>query len=140
MPTAGAPGIGVYNASMAKNRETTYTQNPAMLAVGARPDVLVWRQQSMMVRAMDNPERLIRVGLPGMADAGLIVAVEITPEMVGRTVGVAVQAEFKTPTGKQADAQRNWQRAVEARGGIYQLVRSADDMTALVDRVQRGEW
>lgn len=48
--------------------------------------------------------------------------------------------EFKTYTGRQSDAQRNWQHAVEARGGIYQLVRSADDMTALVDRVQRGHW
>lgn len=87
---------------------------------------------------MDNPEQLVRVGLPGMADAGMIVAVTVTPEMVGKTIGVAVQPEFKTDRGQQSDAQRNWQRAVEARGGVYRVVRSADDMQQLVEDVQHG--
>ena len=123
-----------------KNAETRLTQNPALLAVGARPDVLVWRQQSGLMRAYDNPDRIIRVGLPGMSDAGMIVAVTITPDMVGKTVGVACQPEFKTAKGAQAVKQKNWQQAVEQRGGVYQLVRSAADMLALVDRVQHGRW
>jgi len=123
---------------MAKNRETTHVQHPAMLAVGARPDVLVWRQQSGLFYSREgNP---VRVGLPGMSDAGMIVSVTITPEMVGKTVGVAVQPEFKTSAGRQRDAQANWQRAVEQRGGIYAIVRTADDMRDLVGRVQRGQW
>ena len=121
-----------------KNRETTHTQHPAMLAVGSRPDVLVWRQQSGLFHTRDGTP--VRVGLPGMADAGMIVAVTITPEMVGRTVGIAVQPEFKTAAGRQRDTQLNWQRAVEQRGGIYSIVRTADDMVRLVDRVQRGDW
>lgn len=125
---------------MKKQRETTHVQHPSMLAVGSRPDVLIWRQQSMMVRAMDNPERLIRIGLPGMADAGLIVATVVTPDMVGRTIGVAVQAEFKTDEGRQSDAQRNWRHAVEQRGGIYELVRTPEQMVDLVERVRRGQW
>ena len=60
--------------------------------------------------------------------------------MVGKTIGVAVQAEVKTRTGRQRDDQRTWQTAVEQRGGIYQLVRSGEDMTALIDRVRRGSW
>lgn len=111
-----------------------------MLAVGQRPDVLVWRQQSGMMRAYDSPDRIIRVGLPGMSDAGMIVAVTITPDMVGRTVGLAVQPEFKTTKGRQSPAQSAWQRAVELRGGVYAVVRNADEMTALVERVQRGEF
>ena len=47
---------------------------------------------------------------------------------------------LSTTSGRQSEAQRNWQRAVEARGGVYQLVRTADDMAALVERVKRGEW
>lgn len=125
---------------MARNRETTQTQNPAMLAVGQRPDVLVWRQQSGLYRAYDDPERLVRVGLPGMSDAGMIVAVKITPDMVGKTIGVACQPEFKTYKGRQSLAQFSWQQAVEQRGGAYQLVRSADDMLAMVERVQRGQF
>jgi len=122
---------------MAKNRETTHVQHPAMLAVGARSDVLVWRQQSGLFFTREgNP---VRVGLPGMADAGMIVAVTVTPDMVGRTVGVAVQPEFKAG-GQQSEAQANWQAAVERRGGIYRLVRSSADMLRLVGDVQHGRW
>ena len=125
---------------MTKNRETRTVQNPAVLAVGARRDVLVWRQQAGLYRAYDNPDRIVRVGLAGMSDAGMIVAMKITPDLVGKTVGVAVQPEFKTSQGKQRAEQLCWQRAVEQRGGVYAIVRSADEMLELVDRVQRGEF
>lgn len=119
-----------------RNRETTHTQNPAMLLAGARPDVLVWRQQSGLFFTRDgNP---VRCGLPGMADAGMIVSVRITEDMVGQVIGVACQPEFKTAAGRQSEAQRCWQRAVEQRGGIYRLVRSADDMRQLIQEVQDG--
>lgn len=127
----------LHNARMAKNRETTQVQLPALLAVGQRPDVLAYRQQSGVFRRMDDPRQLVRVGLPGMADAAMIVATTITPDMVGKTIGVHVSAEFKH-RGQQSEAQRNWQRAVEARGGVYRIVRSAEDMTHLVEDVQHG--
>lgn len=123
---------------MAANRETRTVQHPALLAVGARPDVLAWRQQAGLFRAYDNPDRVVRVGLPGMADAGMIVAVTITPDMVGKTIGVAVQPEFKAGRGQQSEPQQNWQRAVEARGAVYRLVRSPNDMQQLVADVQHG--
>lgn len=110
-----------------------------MLAVGQRQDVLVWRQQSGLFRQFEAPHTPVRVGQPGMSDAGMIVAVTITPDMVGKTIGVAVQPEFKA-RGKQSTAQSNWQRAVAKRGGIYRLVRSEADMLALVDDVQAGRW
>lgn len=125
---------------MAKNRETRTVQLPALLAVGARPDVMAWRQQSGMFRAFDDPTKVVRIGQLGMADSMAVVAVTITPEMVGRTVGLAVAAEFKTSAGRQSEAQRNWQRAFEQRGGIYRLIRSAADMLALVSDVQAGRW
>ena len=125
---------------MAQQRETRETQNPALLAVGARPDVLIWRQQVGLFRAFHNPERVVHVGQPGMSDAGAIVRVTITPDMVGRTVGIAVQPEFKTARGRQREAQENWQAAVEQRGGIYELVRTPAEMVDLVERVQRGHW
>lgn len=125
---------------MAQNPETRQAQNPALLAVGARPDVLIWRQQSGVFRSYDDPNRIVRVGVPGMSDAGAIVAVTITPDMVGKTVGVAVQPEFKTARGTQRDKQANWQAAVEQRGGVYALVRSDAEMIQLVERVQRGHF
>lgn len=125
---------------MAKSREVRTVQNPALLAASAMPGVLAFRQQSGVFRAMDDPTRVVRVGLPGMADAGLIVAVEITPSMVGRVVGVSVQAEYKTATGRQREDQITWEAAVRRAGGVYDLVRSADEMTALIDKVRRGDW
>jgi hypothetical protein len=121
---------------MARNTETLTVQHPAMLLAGSRPDVLVFRQQSGLF--LTHAGTPCRVGLPGMADMGLIVATVITPDMVGRTVGVAVQAEAKTPAGRQSEAQVLWQRAVEQRGGVYRIVRSADDMRQLIADVQSG--
>ena len=123
---------------MTQNRETREVQAPALLAVGARPDVLAWRQTVGTFRAYDNPRRVVKIGKAGMADAMMIVAVEITPAMVGQVVGVAVAAEFKVEGQPQKPAQKRWQRAVEARGGIYAVVRSAADMLDVVRRVQAG--
>lgn len=111
-----------------------------MLAVGQRDDVLIWRQQSGLFRQFEAPHTPVRVGLPGMADAGMIVAVTITPDMVGKTIGVAVQPEFKAARGRQSESQANWQAAVEQRGGIYRLVRSPDELSQLVEDVQHGRW
>jgi hypothetical protein len=122
-----------------KNKETAI-QNAALLEVGRRNDVLAMRLQSGVFRAMDNPKQLVRIGVPGLADTMMVVAVNIHPGMVGKTIGVAVAAEIKTAQGRQSDAQRNWQRAFEARGGVYQLVRSPEQMADLVARVQRGEF
>jgi hypothetical protein len=121
-----------------KSREVSTVQNPALLAVGARPDVLPMRVQSGIFRSMDDPRRVVRVGQPGVPDSMLFIAVTIQPWMVGRTVAVAAAGEFKTASGRQSEAQRNWQAAFEARGGVYRLVRSADDMRQLVQEVQDG--
>lgn len=123
-----------------KNRETRTVQNPAMLEVGARPDVLIWRQQSGLFRQFEPPYAPIRVGTPGIADSMAVVAVTITPDMVGKTIGVAVAPEFKTANGKQREKQKLWQTAFESRGGVYRLVRSTDDMRRLIEDVQRGNW
>lgn len=124
---------------MAQNRETRI-QNASLIAVGQRPDVLAMRLHSGVFRAYDDPTKMVRVGQPGLPDTMLLVATEITPDMIGKTVAVAVAAEIKTAKGRQSDAQARWQAAFEARGGIYALIRSPDEMTALVDRVQHGNW
>ena len=65
--------------------------------------------------------------------------VTITPDMLGKRIGVAVGVEFKTETGRQSDAQKRWQAAFESRGGVYRLVRSAADIVQLVENVKKGE-
>ena len=125
---------------MAQNKETRTAAHPALLAVGARPDVMIWKQPVGLFRALEDPTRKVMVGTPGQADSIAVVAVTITPDMVGRTIGVAVAPEFKTNTGKQSQRQKDWQAAFEKRGGIYRLVRNAADMIGLVHDVQTGRW
>lgn len=125
---------------MSKQNGETKIQNAALLAVGQRPDVLAMRMHSGCFRSMDDPDKIVRVGQPGLADTMMIVAVTIDETMIGKTVGVAVAAEIKTAKGRQSDSQRNWQKAFEARGGVYRLVRSPDDMLAAVEGVKRGDF
>jgi hypothetical protein len=73
-----------------------------------------------------------------MADAGAIVAVTITPDMVGQTIGVAVQVEFKTYTGRQSADQKLWQLATEKRSGVYSIVKSTNDMENLLNDISTG--
>ena len=110
-----------------------------MLEVGCRPDVLIWKQPVGLFRSLNDPSRKVFVGQPGQSDAIGVVAVTITPDMVGKTIGVAIAPEFKTLTGRQRQTQIDFQTAFEARGGIYELIRSPQQMADLVDRVQSGE-
>lgn len=119
-----------------KRNPETNLQNAALAAVGIRSDVLIWRQQSGVFRSMTDPSRIVRVGTVGMSDALAVVEVEVTPEMVGKRVGVAVGIEFKAGSGKQSKAQAAWQRALEKRGGVYGIVRSVDDLNALIQHVK----
>ena len=113
-------------------------QKRALAALGARDGVLVWRQQSGTFRALEDPSRIVKVGMLGISDALAVVGVEVTPEMVGNKIGVAVGIEFKAEKGRQSDAQKRWQKSFEACGGIYAIVRSVEDAVALVERVKKG--
>ena len=123
---------------MAQNGETKI-QNRALLAVGMRPDCLAMRMQSGVFRAMNDPDRIVKVGSPGVADTLVMVKTVITEDMVGKTVAVPLAAEIKTKDGQQSQAQRDWQRSFEARGGVYRVVRTPEEMTAAVAEVQSGK-
>jgi len=89
----------------------------------SRHGLLVWRNHVGVFRAYDDPKRIVKVGIPGQPDIMAIKAITITPDMVGKTIGIACQIEVKTPTGRQSQQQKYWQEAVEQRGGVYVLAR-----------------
>lgn len=130
--TLAAPCVNCQNPAMARNPETDI-KNGILLEVGGRPYALAWAQQVGTFRAYDNPQRVIKVGVPGMSDVMSVVALTITPEMVGKTVGVAVAIEAKTLKGKQRDQQLLWQHALQKVGGIYLLARSPEQAALQVD-------
>lgn len=117
----------------------TRIQNTALLAVGADPDVLALRLQSGQFRAMEDPQRIVKVGVPGLADTMVFVRTVVTPEMVGKTIMLPAAGEVKTPNGRQSESQVNFQKSWEARGGVYRLIRCAADMINLVHDVKTGK-
>ena len=122
---------------MSQNAETKI-QNRALLAVGCRADVLATRLQSGVFRSYDDPERIVKVGDPGIADTMVFVATVITPDMVGKTIAIPAAAEIKTATGRQSKSQKEWQAAFEGRGGIYRVIRTPEEMVAYVEDVKAG--
>lgn len=115
---------------MANNE--TRIQNDIMTALSA-DGALVWRQHVGKFRPIyGDPNTVINVGVPGMADVAAVVPVTITPDMVGRTIGVYVGLEIKTATGKQREAQKLWQYALKKRGGIYLIARSVEQARELM--------
>lgn len=125
---------------MGKQNPETRVQNASFLAVGQRRDTMIWRQQVGKYRHLNEPNLIVSIGVPGMADSMGVVQVTITPDMVGKKIGVAIAPEFKTKTGRQAEAQKLWQAAFEARGGVYRLIRSPEEMVQLVEDVKNGRW
>ena len=133
-------GRDCYTGGMAKYAETN-SQNSILLAL-SQAGALVWRNQVGMFRAIDDPNRKITIGTPGMADIIGVVPVTITADMVGKTVGVAVGWEIKTETGQQSHKQKLWQAALERCNGIYLIARSPEQaiqqLESLPERIARN--
>lgn len=105
------------------NKESAI-QNQIMTALSAE-GFLTHRQIVGTFRYLHN-DGVIHVGTPGMPDIYAVVPKIVTADDVGRTIGVYVGLEVKTMTGKQRKNQVLYQHAVEKRGGIYLVSRSAD--------------
>ena len=84
---------------------------------------MVWRNNTGKFRSLTDPQRIVTVGQVGSADIIGVQPVTITQDMVGKVIGQAIAIEVKTPTGKQSQEQKNWQKSFEERGGIYILGR-----------------
>lgn len=125
---------------MKTNLETNI-QNECLIAVGAKPEVMIWRNQTGVFRAMDNPDRVVKVGQKGAPDTLAVVGCVITQEMVGKMVGLAVAIEFKTPRkgSKTSEAQNLWREAFAGRGGYYDVVRSSEEMKRAIEYVASGK-
>lgn len=115
--------------------------NAGLLAIGQRRDVIVNRQHVGKYRALFG-DAVISIGTPGMADLSLAVSVCITPDMVGKTIAIACEAEFKTHKqgSKQSDQQRLREIAFTRIGGVYRVCRSPDDLVQLVEDVKNGKF
>lgn len=112
-------------------------QTEIMLAL-SRAGILTWRQMVGKFTPLYSPKTVLNIGVAGMADIGAIVPVVVTQEMVGKTIGMAVQIEVKTAIGKQRDNQKLWELAVTSKGGHYGITRSVDDAVNFIFDVQHS--
>ena len=80
----------------------------------------------------------VKIGETGVSDLIGIIPHVITPEDVGRTVGVFVAAETKqvrdSTTKARKESQGNFMSMVKRFGGISGIVRSVGDIEDMVER------
>lgn len=96
-------------------------QSDILLAIGRVPGMIAWRNNTGALP--DKSGRVVRYGLLGSPD--------ILACYRGRFVGI----EVKSRTGKQREAQVNFQRAFERAGGTYVLARSVDDVLTAIQAI-----
>jgi hypothetical protein len=92
--------------------------NETLLALGQHCGhyLHIWRQNTGAMRAANG--RLVRFGMPGMADlSGILQG------------GQRVEIECKTRMGRLTPQQAKWARMIVRRGGLY--LRVCDPMEAV---------
>jgi hypothetical protein len=127
-------GISITWRRSGLNKETAI-QNAILIEL-SKNGVMAWRNHVGKFRALDDPQRLISVGVPGMADIIACVPLVITQEMVGLTIGAAVGIEVKTKTGKQRKEQLLWELALTRHGGVYTVLRDPKDLENLSQNIR----
>lgn len=84
--------------------------------------------------------RMLQAGLcVGSCDIIGVTPVTITPDMIGRTVGVFTAVEVKAAKGRVSAEQERFISAVKRAGGIAGVARSADQAVQLLDKYRAGE-
>ena len=103
---------------MTARQNEAQIQSAIRLALGQRDDVMLFRINVGKFRPLNGPQdRVIQSAPPG------------TPDLLGVVKpGRALAIEVKDAKGKQRPEQIAFQKAWEARGGIYIIARSVDDV------------
>lgn len=92
-------------------------QSQIRLALGQRDDVMLLRINVGKFRPLHGPQdRVIQSASNG------------TPDLLGVWNGRALAIEVKNAKGRQRPEQVAFQKAWEARGGLYILARSVEDV------------
>jgi hypothetical protein len=107
-------------------------QKQILKAIGSRPDVRLWRQNTGVGRALGS-DNVMAFGLPGCADLSGIVA-----------GGRRLEIEVKSQDGRQTPQQKRFEQMITRFGGIYILARSVEDAVAQLEtalqRQPEGAW
>lgn len=82
---------------------------------------------------IENPQR-VKYGLKkGSSDLIGIYQIEITPEMVGKKIGLFTAIEIKTEKGVVSKEQKDFINTITKLGGIAGTARSVEDAVGLIN-------
>ena len=100
-------------------------QDQIRLALGRVPGLVLWRNNSGVA---ERHGAMIRfgVGNPGGAD------------LIGLYRGKFLAVEIKTPIGRLSAEQKLFRDLVTNLGGVYVVLRSADEATAWIAELERS--
>lgn len=108
----------VYSGSMPEH----VTLNAILRYLATLTNVRVWRMNTGAAR---YGQTKVRFGLPGQAD---ITGIAIISSQWHAPIGIRLEIEVKSSTGRQSREQQVYQGMIEQFGGIYILARSVDDV------------
>lgn len=89
---------------------------------------IAWRMNAGRVQTITG--HWVDLGPEGIADVGVFVPCVPIDRPDALPFAVMCFVEVKRRTGKQREAQKRWQEAVERAGGVYVLARSEDQAEA----------
>lgn len=87
---------------------------------------------------VSNPSRLTAGLCKGSSDIVGVSTIKITPEMVGKTIGVITCLEVKTGNLGSTKEQKDFISAIRKKGGIAGVVRSVEDAFGVVENWVRS--
>lgn len=90
------------------------------------PELVLWRNNTGQM--IDRDGRRVVFGCGGKGGADLI----------GIWAGRFVALEVKSEDGRQTPEQQQYQALVEAKGGVYALVRSVDEAKQWAESMRRS--
>lgn len=108
-------GVGDHRIDDVARGDESALIRAVLLAIGARPDLRVWRQNVGVARMPSG--RIVRFGIPGAADiSGILHG------------GRRLEIECKSDTGRLSPLQYRFRRVIQHHSGLYILARSVDDV------------
>ena len=100
------------------------------LAIGARPDVLLWRNSTGTAEYYDRHGRVSRVPYGLCVGASDLVGI-IMP------YGTFLAMEVKTARGRVKPEQRRFIELVRRYGGVADVVRSVEDAHSIINTYKK---
>lgn len=117
---------------MKKAKSESQILREVMLALGSRPDVRIWRNNTGVALTKDG--RRIKFGLArGSSDLIGLKTETVTEGMVGRRVGVFTAVELKSEDGRLSPQQERFIECVRRFGGRAITARSLEEVEKLLE-------